>query len=74
MKKIMIPKELKPKSLFNLVRVGRDNDGGYLICKNSLENSSCLISFGINDDYSFEECFKDINNNKIFAFDPTVTY
>ena len=70
----MIPRKLKPQSLFNLVRLGKDNDGGYLICKNSLENSSCLISFGIKDDYSFEEDFKNINNSKIFAFDPSVTY
>ena len=55
----MLPKELKPKGLFNLIRLGKDNDGGYLICKHSLEEASCLISFGIDDDYSFEEDFKE---------------
>ena len=69
----MIPKELKPENLFNLTRLGKDNDGGYLICKNSLEKSNCLVSFGISDDFSFEEDFSKINNCKIFAFDPTVT-
>ena len=72
-KKVMLPKELKPKSLFNLIRLGKDNDGGYLICKHSLEEASCLVSFGISDDYSFEEDFKNRNNNKVLAFDPTVT-
>jgi len=73
-KNIMLPKELRPKGLFNLIRLGRDNDGGYLICKNSVENSNCLISFGIKDDFSFEERFKAMNNSKIHAYDPTVTY
>ena len=69
----MIPKELKPGNLFNLIRLGKNNDGGYLICKNSLEKSNCLVSFGISDDFSFEEDFKKLNNIKVFAFDPTVT-
>ena len=72
-KKIMIPNELKPKNHFNLVRLGKDNDGGYLICENSIKDSSCLVSFGISDDYSFEEDFRNRNNNKVLAFDPTVT-
>ena len=71
-KKVMLPKELKPKSLFNLIRLGKDNDGGYLICKHSLEEASCLVSFGIDDDFSFEEDFKDKNNIEVLAFDRSV--
>ena len=69
----MIPKELKPGNLFNLIRLGKNNDGGYLICKNSLEKSNCLVSFGISNDFSFEENFNKLNNIRVFAFDPTVT-
>ena len=29
----MLPKEFKPDALFDLLRVGKNNDGGYLICK-----------------------------------------
>ena len=68
----MFPKEFKPNALFKLNRVGRNNDGGYLICKNSILNSDTLISFGISDDFSFEENFQKIKNVNIFAFDPTV--
>ena len=69
----MLPKEFKPKGLFDLVRVGKDNDGGYLICKKSFLESNLLFSFGISDDFSFEKQFKDINNCKIIAFDPSST-
>jgi hypothetical protein len=69
----MIPKELKPNSLYDLIRVGKDNDGGYLVCRNSVNNSDILISFGISDDFSFEEQFQKLKNIKILAYDPTVT-
>lgn len=54
----MLPKEFLPKSQFDLIRLGEDNDGGYLICKNSYEESKFLIGLGINDDWSFEKNFQ----------------
>ena len=69
----MLPNKFKPLGLYDLVRLGKNNDGGYLVCKNNVKESDCLISFGINDDFSFEETFKLHNKNEIFAFDPTVT-
>ena len=69
----MLPSKFKPKGLFDLVRLGKNNDGGYLICKNNYNESDCLVSFGISNDFSFEKQFKHKNEQKIFAFDPTVT-
>lgn len=69
----MLPEEFKPEGLFDLVRVGKNNDGGYLICKKNLEKSEYLLSFGISDDFSFEEDFKKYKNIKIISFDPTVS-
>tara|TARA_B100000287_G_scaffold9241_2_gene9084 strand:- start:1747 stop:2505 length:759 start_codon:yes stop_codon:yes gene_type:complete len=68
----MLPYKLKPDGLYKLIRVGKDNDGGYLICENSLKNSNTLISFGISDDFSFEKHFQTINDINIFAYDPSV--
>jgi hypothetical protein len=68
----MLPNEFNPKSLFDLLRVGKNNDGGYLVEKNSIKNSKTLISFGIGSDWSFEANFKSIKNVKIFAYDYTV--
>ena len=66
-------KILKPQYDYDLIRIGRDNDGGYLVEKKSLENSQSLISLGINDDWSFEEDFLKKNKNvSIKCFDDTL--
>ncbi len=69
----MLPKIIKPEKLFRLIRIGKNNDGGYLVCKNSVIKSKILLSFGISDDFSFEKDFSKLNNCKIYAFDPTST-
>ena len=66
------PKILKPKYNYDLIRIGRDNDGGYLVEKKSLENTECLISLGINDDWSFEEDFLKKKNIIIKCFDDSL--
>jgi hypothetical protein len=58
----MLPKTFRPKGLYDLIRIGKENDGGYLVGKNSVLKSEYLISFGINDDWSFEEQFRKYNS------------
>jgi len=70
----MLPKELKPKHCYNLVRLGKDNDGGYLVEKDSLLNSESLISFGINLDWSFEKDFFKLKERPIHCYDHTIKY
>ena len=50
-----------PKFKTLLIRLGKDNDGGYCVPKKSVMNSDFLFSFGPNDDWSFEKDF--INKN-----------
>ncbi len=70
----MLPLEFRPSALYNLIRLGQDNDGGYLVGANAALKSEYIVSFGINDDWSFEEQFKKYNPKiKILAFDPNVT-
>ena len=38
-KHMSFDKILKPQNNYDLIRIGRDNDGGYLVEKKSLENS-----------------------------------
>ena len=70
----MLPKELKPKHCYNLVRLGKNNDGGYLVEKDSLLNSESLISFGINLDWSFEKDFFKLKERPIHCYDHTIKY
>lgn len=51
---IKLPFFLKPQHETKLIRIGKNNDGGYLICEASLRNSKILLSFGLSDDWSFD--------------------
>ena len=68
-----LQKTFLPKFKTSLIRVGKDNDGGYCVPKKSVINSD-LISFGLNDDWSFEKDFISINSKtKVFVFDKSVS-
>lgn len=59
------------ESPFPLIRIGRNHDGGYAICKDFTYDG--FISGGINDDISFEEHFISLYPNLIcYAFDGTI--
>jgi len=50
---INFEKFLSPKKKYNLIRLGRNFDGGYLVDKQSIKQTKTFISLGINDDWSF---------------------
>lgn len=56
----------------DIVRLGKDNDGGYLVNKQDILKTKKLISLGVGDDYSFEKDFMAINDCPIVAFDGTI--
>jgi hypothetical protein len=62
-----LDKILRPRYSFDLIRIGRNNDGGYLVGRNSLESSRYLISLGISADWSFEEDFLKKNKSNVIV-------
>ena len=70
----MLPKIFKPNNEYDLIRVGSNNDGGYLVEKNSLFETKYLISFGLGFDWSFERDFYNLNNCPIDCYDHTIKY
>ena len=54
----------------NLIRIGPQEDGGYVIVDNI--NYDLFISCGIANDVRFEESFLDIHKIKCIAFDGTI--
>jgi hypothetical protein len=68
----MLPREFKPNGTFDLVRLGGNHDGGYLIDKKTLQLSKCLISFGIGTNFEFEKDFYKLENKKIYCYDYSI--
>jgi hypothetical protein len=57
----------------NRVRLGRQNDGGYIVVGEGFKQYDVLLSFGISNDISFEKDFqKAYPKCDIYCFDPTV--
>ncbi len=59
-------------NLNNLIRLGKNNDGGYVIPELALKESQALIGYGIRDDISFEEGYSNKYNNESFGFDCSI--
>ena len=68
----MLPRRFKPTATYNLIRLGKDHDGGYLVEKESLVEAKQLLSFGLGRDWSFEEDFLKKNSVPLLAYDGTL--
>lgn len=66
---------LKPYKVKKLIRLGRNFDGGYLVCSQALKSCKNLITLGVGDDLSFERDYdKKKKPQKIFLYDYTVNH
>lgn len=68
---IYLMNELRPIITNDLIRVGRNNDGGYVVNKSAILNNH-LISLGINTDWSFELDFLKYSNKSIKMYDGSI--
>ncbi len=65
---------LKPIKNPNLIRLGRNLDGGYIVDSKVVKKCNTLITFGLGPDWSFELDYIKMNNNiEIFMYDYTVS-
>ena len=70
--KAYLPHFFSFKPALDLIRIGRDNDGGYLVSQADIDHSDLLVSLGISDDWSFEKDFIFQQDVEIFAYDASV--
>ena len=71
--KARLPHFFSIKQSTDLVRIGKDYDGGYLVSKSDIEQTDLLLGFGISDDWSFEEDFLNQKKVSIEAYDASVS-
>ena len=71
----MLPSEFKPLDIGikNLIRIGPETDGGYVIDRRIIKCTENIITCGLNDDWEFEKHFLKIKPDiSIVAYDHTV--
>lgn len=69
-----IPVSWKPCHREDLIRIGSDNDGGYVVTRNSLYKSDFLVSLGIACDWTFEEQCTKLNQCEIHCYDHSIDF
>ncbi|NBR23100.1 MAG: hypothetical protein EBU08_04790 [Micrococcales bacterium] len=62
-------KLFQPFECKDLIRVGKDNDGGYLVNKFDIDKTNRLISLGVGGDVSFEQGMSSLGIEYISAYD-----
>jgi len=72
MKDVILPKIFEPFYCEDIIRIGKEHDGGYLVNREDIVKSSRLLSLGVGNDTSFEEDFTKINDCQIDAYDGTI--
>ena len=73
MNKSTLPRFLQPFYCSDLVRLGKANDGGYLVNKLDIARTEHLVSLGIGTDYSFEQEFAKLTQCQVHGYDGSIT-
>ena len=74
-KSVVLPNFLNPYKVKNLIRLGSNNDGGYIVNAIDVINTKNLISLGVSFNYSFEEDFIKMNNKtNVRTYDGSVGF
>ena len=72
-----LPKMLNfitPLNFPDVIRVGNQGDGGYIIPRVLLQEVEFLVSLGVSNDWTFDRHFKEINKKlTIHAYDHTIS-
>jgi len=71
----VLPKIFKPykSNKNNLIRIGPNRDGGYVIDKRVIKKTKTIVTCGLNDDWNFEKEFTKKNDKcVVYAYDHTV--
>jgi len=60
--------QIRPLKFSNLIRVGSDFDGGYVLPEQSTKNIEILYSYGYGYNFEFEEHFASISGCRVLLF------
>lgn len=65
---------MAPVAVPDLIRMGKDWDGGYVISASSVDVAGGMFSFGVNNDWSFDQEWRQRKpGDRIHAYDGTIS-
>jgi hypothetical protein len=65
----------QPAEVDDLVRLGCDSDGGYVVSRRCVDRTKALLTFGIGENWSFERQFVAYRPQaSVLSLDPSVDY
>jgi hypothetical protein len=64
---------LRPMYVGPKIRLGRDEDGGYITTEKSINDSVALFSYGLGSEISFEEDYIKVSGKNSHSFDHTIS-
>jgi len=65
----------QPVQVGDLIRMGRHNDGGYVVSRQCLDRTQVLLTFGIGGDWSFERDFAELRPDvELLSLDASIDY
>ena len=67
-------KIFKPSATRDLVRLGGEYDGGYVLPERMFKNSHGLVTLGLSDEFQFERDFSRRTGMPVTCFDHTVNF
>ncbi|MDR0663630.1 MAG: hypothetical protein LBF80_06090, partial [Spirochaetaceae bacterium] len=65
-------KKCRPIELDDLTRIGHESDGGYVLPKRCIEKTDTILSFGVSNDWSFEDYFTRKRVARVFSYDYSI--
>jgi len=68
----MLPVSWSPIGVKGLIRVGPNEDGGYVLPLPLLKSTDMLLGFGLSTDWRFEEEFRGRSGCKVECYDHTI--
>jgi hypothetical protein len=69
---VKMSRAFQPYRCSDIVRLGKDNDGGYLVNVEDVKKTKRLITFGVGSDVSFEKEFTTMNPCIVDAYDSVI--
>lgn len=69
-----LPLDWKPKHHGDLIRLGAEHDGGYVVTETAVRGTGVLVGLGVERNWSFEEEFHRIAGCAVHCYDHTVGF